>query len=171
MRCTGGPFRWRRHRRNRTRERSPPAPDGRKLPDLRSVGGFTGFVGWRSVGVAAGRDAALLALAFGERARIDCVVADRVEERGRLRRPVKHCHPGTGGRLRVTGFWGLALAGMPPHSIRHAGTDLSAWCAWDPLFLSLVIGDLQVTTADPVTGAAITYRIRHAGTITGASHP
>jgi hypothetical protein len=35
---------------------------------------------------------------------------------------------------RVTGFWGLALAEMPPHRIRHAGTDLSAWCAFDPLF-------------------------------------
>jgi hypothetical protein len=34
-------------------------------------------------------------------------------------------------RQRVTGFWGLALAGMPAHRIRRAGTDLSAWCAWD----------------------------------------
>ena len=32
---------------------------------------------------------------------------------------------------QMTGFWGLALAGMP-HRIRHAGTDLGAWCAWDP---------------------------------------
>ena len=50
---------------------------------------------------------------------------------------------------RVTGFWGLALAGMP-HRIRRAGTDLHAWCAWDPLFLARVIGDLEVATADPV---------------------
>ena len=72
---------------------------------------------------------------------------------------------------RMTGFWGLALADMPPHRIRHAGTDLSAWCAWDPLFLALAIGDLQVTTTDPVTGEAITYRISENGAITGASHP
>ena len=71
---------------------------------------------------------------------------------------------------RVTGFWGLALATMP-HRIRHAGVDLYAWCAWDPLFLAYVIGDLQVTTADPVTGEAITYRIGPDGAITGASHP
>src|SRR5260370_34892232 len=71
---------------------------------------------------------------------------------------------------RVTGFWGLALPGMP-HRIRRAGTDLSAWCAWDPLFLALVIGDLEVATADPVTGEAITYRISSDGAITGASHP
>ena len=74
-------------------------------------------------------------------------------------------------RSQVVGFWGLALAGVPPHRISRAGTDLSAWCAWDPLFLALVIGDLQVTTADPVTGEAISYHIGPDGAITGASHP
>jgi len=73
-------------------------------------------------------------------------------------------------RGQVTGLWGLALAGMP-HRIRHARTDLGAWCAWDPLFLARVIGDLEVATADPVTGEAITYRIGGDGTIGGASHP
>jgi hypothetical protein len=34
-----------------------------------------------------------------------------------------------------------------------------------------VIGDLEVATADPVTGEAITYRIGGDGTIAGASHP
>jgi hypothetical protein len=70
----------------------------------------------------------------------------------------------------VTGFWGLALAEMP-HRIRHAGTGLYAWCAWDPLFLARVIGHLDVATADPVTGQAITYRISGGGIIAGASHP
>ncbi len=72
---------------------------------------------------------------------------------------------------QVAGFWGLALAGMPPHRIRHAGTDLSAWCAFDPLFLARIIGDLDVATADPVSGEAITYHISGDGAITGASHP
>ena len=71
---------------------------------------------------------------------------------------------------RVTGFWGLALAEMP-HRLGHAGTDLGAWCAWDPLFLARVIGDLDVATTDPVTGQAITYHIGDDGAITGASHP
>lgn len=71
---------------------------------------------------------------------------------------------------QVIGFWGLAMAGLPPHEIRKSGTDLSAWCAWDPLFLALVIGDLEVTTTDPVSRAAITYRIGHDGAITDASH-
>ena len=74
------------------------------------------------------------------------------------------------GQGRVTGFWGLAPAEMP-HRIRHAGTDLGAWCAWDPLFLARVIGDLDVATTDPVTGQAITYRIGSDGAITAASHP
>jgi hypothetical protein len=72
---------------------------------------------------------------------------------------------------QIAGFSGLALAGMPPHSIRHAGTDLSAWCAFDPLFLARIIGDLDVATADPVTGQAISYHISGDGAITGASHP
>ena len=71
---------------------------------------------------------------------------------------------------QITGFWGLALATMP-HRIRHAGTDLGAWCAWDPLFLARVTGDLDIATTDPVTGEVITYRIARDGTITGASHP
>lgn len=71
---------------------------------------------------------------------------------------------------RVSGFGGLTLAKMA-HRIRHAGVDLYAWYAWDPLFLTYVIGDLQVTTADPVTGEAITYRAGPDGAITGTSHP
>lgn len=73
-------------------------------------------------------------------------------------------------RGRVTGMWGLALAEMP-RRIRRAGIGLHAWCAWDPLFLARVIGDLQIATAGPVTGEAITYRIGDDGAITGASHP
>jgi alkylmercury lyase len=70
----------------------------------------------------------------------------------------------------VAGFWGLSLAPMP-HRIRRAGTDLQAWCAWDPLFLALVIGDLEVVTADPVSGEAINYRLASDGVIIAASHP
>ena len=73
-------------------------------------------------------------------------------------------------RGRVPGMRGLALAEMA-HRIRRAGTGLYAWCAWDPLFLARVIGDLQVATANPVTGEAITYRSGEDGAITGASHP
>jgi hypothetical protein len=73
-------------------------------------------------------------------------------------------------RGQLTGFWGLARAPMP-HRIRRGVTELHAWCAFDPLFLARVIGGLQVTTADPVTGETITYHTGGDGTISGASHP
>ena len=72
---------------------------------------------------------------------------------------------------RVVGFSGLSIAEMPPHRIRHAGVDLYAWCAWDPLFLARIIGDLEVATQDPVSGELITYRIAGDGTVRDASHP
>ena len=86
--------------------------------------------------------------------------------------PVLRSWPGVfrDGRGQGTGMWGLALAEMP-HRIRRAGIGLHAWCAWDPLFLARVIGDLQVATANPVTGEVITYRAGDDGAITGASHP
>jgi alkylmercury lyase len=72
---------------------------------------------------------------------------------------------------QVAGFGGLTVVEIPPHRLRHAGASLSAWCAFDPLFLVRIIGGLQVATADPVTGEAITYHIGRGGAITGASHP
>ena len=72
---------------------------------------------------------------------------------------------------RVVGFSGLTIAEMPPHRIRHAGVDLYAWCAYDPLFIARIIGDLDVATQDPVTGERITYRIGADGAITDASRP
>jgi len=72
---------------------------------------------------------------------------------------------------QVVGFWGLAVGPMPPHRVQHAGVELSAWCAFDPLYLAQVIGDLEAATADPVTGEAITYRVSRDGAIIGASHP
>lgn len=71
---------------------------------------------------------------------------------------------------RVVGFWGLAVAEMPHRLELGDGTRLYAWCAWDPLFLASIIGDVTVTTADATTGAEITYRIVD-GTVLEASHP
>lgn len=71
---------------------------------------------------------------------------------------------------RVIGFWGLALQAMP-HHLRIAGVDLFAWCAWDPLFLALMVGTIDVTTNDPVTGDTITYQIGPDATIADLSHP
>lgn len=70
----------------------------------------------------------------------------------------------------VVGFWGIAIPEMP-HRIRVAGADLHAWCAWDPLFLALVLGGLEVETADPVTREPISYRIDGDGCVADVSHP
>jgi alkylmercury lyase len=71
----------------------------------------------------------------------------------------------------VVGFSGLTIAEMPPHRIRHDGVDLYAWCAYDPLFLARIIGDLDVATQDPSTGDSITYRIARDGRVSDPSHP
>ena len=71
---------------------------------------------------------------------------------------------------RIVGFWGLALDEMP-HRLRSGGVELSAWCAWDPLFLAPLIGDLDVATNDPITGNVISYRIDADGQVSDLSHP
>src|SRR4051794_30067342 len=50
-------------------------------------------------------------------------------------------HPGVylDDEDRVVGFWGLALAGMP-HRLTVGPRELSAWCAWDTLFLPELLG-------------------------------
>ncbi len=70
----------------------------------------------------------------------------------------------------VVGFWGLAVVEMPHRLELVDGTRSYAWCAWDPLFLAAIIGDVTVTTADATTGADITYRIVD-GEVMEASHP
>jgi len=73
--------------------------------------------------------------------------------------------------LRSTARLAVAPVIRIAASLPRPGTNLGAWCAWHPLFLARVIGDLDVATTDPVTGETITYRIGDHDTITGASHP
>jgi alkylmercury lyase len=40
---------------------------------------------------------------------------------------------------RVIGFWGLTIVPMP-HRLRIDGCQLYAWCAWDTLFLPMLLG-------------------------------
>jgi hypothetical protein len=36
----------------------------------------------------------------------------------------------------IVGFWGLSTTELGPHRLRGVdGVELSAWCAWDTLFL------------------------------------
>ena len=58
-------------------------------------------------------------------------------------------------QLHVVGYWGLALpaAYASPHRLRIDGRTLSAWCAWDTLFLPQLLGKTaQVESTSPAGG-------------------
>jgi alkylmercury lyase len=46
------------------------------------------------------------------------------------------------GQQRIVGYWGLSLpaAYSSPHTLTMNGQRLSAWCAWDTLFLPQLVG-------------------------------
>jgi len=53
---------------------------------------------------------------------------------------------------RLVGYWGLSLlaAYSSPHTLRMSGQRLSAWCAWDTLFLPELAGHTaEVESASP----------------------
>lgn len=56
----------------------------------------------------------------------------------------------------VIGFWGLTQQRMPPHRFRVDGCELWTWCAWDSLFIPIVLAkrarveSLCAMTGDPV---------------------
>ena len=70
----------------------------------------------------------------------------------------------------IVSLWGLATVPMP-HSFRVGGVDLWTWCAWDPLFIARIVGPAEVTTKDPMTDEAVTYRLAGNGAISDLSHP
>lgn len=57
---------------------------------------------------------------------------------------------------RVIGFWGLVLGEMP-HRFEVEGRTLYAWCAWDALFIPVILGKEAhvaspcATTGDPIS--------------------
>jgi alkylmercury lyase len=57
---------------------------------------------------------------------------------------------------RILGFGGLTVLEMGEHRLHLDGRALSAWCAWDTLFLSELLGrTIRVTSRCPVTGERI----------------
>ncbi len=57
---------------------------------------------------------------------------------------------------RIVGYWGLALAAAyrSPHQLTVDGQRLSAWCAWDTLFLPELLGKpAEVESRSPDGGA------------------
>jgi alkylmercury lyase len=55
---------------------------------------------------------------------------------------------------RLVGFWGLSIPASysSPHKLKVNGQTLSAWCAWDTLFLPQLIGQAaEIESVGPVT--------------------
>src|SRR6266852_3847879 len=59
---------------------------------------------------------------------------------------------------RVVGYWGLAIpaAYASPHRLMIGGRRLSAWCAWDTLFLPQLLGQTaEVESLSPASGVTV----------------
>ena len=57
---------------------------------------------------------------------------------------------------RIIGYWGLSIAAAytSPHQLTIDGQKLSAWCAWDTLFLPQLLGTpAEVESKSPVKRA------------------
>lgn len=61
---------------------------------------------------------------------------------------------------RVVGFMGLSVVEFGEHRIEIDGRRLTAWCAWDTLFLPGLLGrPARVSSRCPVTGEAISLTV------------
>lgn len=89
----------------------------------------------------------------------EAVGADVAEVSGRLR-----TWPGVfrDADDHIVGFWGLAIAPLDPEYrlLTPGAPDLFAWCAWDTLFLPVVLGRaLEVRAADGQSGDPISVSV------------
>lgn len=67
---------------------------------------------------------------------------------------------------RVVGYWGLSLpvAYDSPHKLTIDGQRLSAWCAWDTLFLPQLIGKAAtVESTSPLSGCIVRLTVTPEG--------
>jgi alkylmercury lyase len=61
---------------------------------------------------------------------------------------------------RVVGFMGLSVVEFGEHRIEVGGRTLTAWCAWDTLFLPELLGETaRVRSRCPVTGEQISLTV------------
>ncbi len=57
---------------------------------------------------------------------------------------------------RIVGYFGLTIVEMGDHRIHLDGRELSAWCAWDTLFIPEMLGrSVEVTSRSPDAGDPI----------------
>ena len=67
---------------------------------------------------------------------------------------------------RIVGFMGLTIREMGEHRIRLGSRILSAWCAWDTLFLPELLGQTaDVSSRSPASGAEIAMTVKSTGPV------
>jgi alkylmercury lyase len=67
---------------------------------------------------------------------------------------------------QVVGYWGLALPASyeSPHKMTIDGQTLSAWCAWDTLFLPLLLGKkAAIESTSPASGNTVRLTVTPEG--------
>jgi alkylmercury lyase len=68
-------------------------------------------------------------------------------------------------RQSIVGFMGLTVVEMGHHRVHLDGRTLSAWCAWDTLFLPELLGEtVTVTSRSPASDAQISLTVTPTGT-------
>jgi alkylmercury lyase len=64
------------------------------------------------------------------------------------------------GAGRIVGFWGLSTAKLGPHRLHIDDVELSAWCAWDALFVpELLARPVDVRSHSPLGGDPVALRV------------
>jgi alkylmercury lyase len=90
--------------------------------------------------------------------------AELARRTGRNLQDVKatlHAWPGVfhDDQGRIIGFWGLALPAMA-HRLQIGGRTVHAWCAFDPLFITPLLGQpTQVASRCPATGEPVSLTV------------
>ena len=79
------------------------------------------------------------------------VLAERLQVSIEIVDPILDGWPGvfSDSERRIIGYWGLSITGAysSPHQLTIDGQRLSAWCAWDTLFLPELLGKPAVVEA------------------------
>lgn len=103
-------------------------------------------------------------LAGGEPVELGSLAAAAGLSEGRVREvsegwPGVHYEDG-----RIIGFWGLTPRAFSKHRLEVEGRGLYTWCAWDTLFIPMILGKPgRVESPDPVTGEAVRLTVTPEG--------
>jgi alkylmercury lyase len=106
-------------------------------------------------------------LAAGEPVSRD-LLAGRLQARIELVDRTLDAWPGvfSDGQRRIVGYWGLSIATAytGPHHLIIDGRGLSAWCAWDTIFLPQLLGKrVEVESTSPPPAGTVKLTVTPAG--------